>query len=199
DTSLLTARRLRAAEHHERAGNVDRATELAREVLDARPDPRTRARAQQLIAEIAYGQSFPSAITLLESAVNEPGADAAALAGLELHLAFAALATMDLETSLVHARRAERLVSPETAPGLVSEILATRVYLEAIGHDSVDRSTFERALSLEDWSRESPIQVRPSQYAASLDMLFGRLETARATFTTLLTSISDAGEEHELP
>jgi DNA-binding NarL/FixJ family response regulator/tetratricopeptide (TPR) repeat protein len=197
--SASAERQLRAAEHHERAGNVKRAMALANEVLGASSDAAIRARAHWLVAEIAYGRSFGTAIHLLEAATREPGADPSQVAQLELHLAFAHEASMDLATALVHARRAERLAASDAEPGFLAEIMATRVYLETIKHDRFDRRAFNRALALEDPQRESPIQVRPTQFAATIDMLFGRLDQARATWDDLRTDIAEKGEDHELP
>ena len=65
DIELELVRRLRAAEHHERAGNIVRATALAEEVLAATRDPAARARAHwpcrpdRLRAELPDGDRAP--------------------------------------------------------------------------------------------------------------------------------------------
>jgi DNA-binding NarL/FixJ family response regulator len=197
--SAIVERQLRAAEHHERAGDIERAMALANEVLGGSSDAAIRARAHWLIAEIAYGRSFDAAIHLLEAATREPGADPSQVAQLELHLAFAHLASMDLATALVHARRAERLAATTTEPGLLAEILATRVYIEALKDDRLDHDGLRRSLALEDRRRESPIQIRPSMSAGTLDMLFGRLDRAQSSMLDLQTGIAESGEDHELP
>jgi DNA-binding CsgD family transcriptional regulator len=162
-------------------------------------DAAIRARAHWLVAEIAYGQSFPGAIHALEQATREPGADRAQIAQLELHLAFAWEASMSMGNALRHARRAERLAPADADPGFIAEILATRVYIEAVKDDRLDHEGLRRSLALEDPRRESPIQIRPSQFAASLDMLFGRLDRARSSLLELRTAIAESGEDHELP
>jgi len=197
--SAIVERRLRAAEHHERAGDIERAMALANEVLGGSSDAAIRARAHWLIAEIAYGRSFGAAIRLLEAATQEPGADPSQVAQLELHLSFAHMALMDLANSLAHIRRAENLAASGSEPGLVAEILASRVYLEMIKDDRLDRRALRRSLALEDPHRESPIQVRPTQFAATIDMLFGRLDRARSTLDDLRIDIAESGEDHELP
>jgi DNA-binding CsgD family transcriptional regulator len=197
--SVLVERQLRAAEHHERAGDIERGMALANEVLGGSSDAAIRARAHWLIAEIAYGQSFGAAIRLLEAATQEPGADPAQVAQLELHLSFAHMALMDLAKSLAHVRRAENLAASGAEPGLVAEILASRVYIEMIKEDQLDRRALRRSLALEDPHRESPIQVRPTQFAATIDMLFGRLDRARSTLDVLRIDIVESGEDHELP
>jgi len=197
--TAMVERHLRAAEHHERAGNVERAMAMANEVLGTSSDAAIRARAHWLVAEIAYGQSFPGAIRVLEEATEEPGADPAHVAQLELHLAFAHMAAMDLAAALVHARRAERLAASGAEPGLLAEILAVRVYAEVIKDGRLDRAALHRSMALEDSRRESPITVRPTQFAATLDALFGRLGRARRLLMDLQTGIVESGEDHELP
>jgi len=197
--SAIVERQLRAAEHHERAGNVERAMAMANEVLGTSSDAAIRARAHWLVAEIVYGESFPGAIRVLEEAIREPGADPSQVAQLELHLAFAHLASMHLATALVHARRAERLAAAAGERGLLAEILGVRVYVEVIKDNHLDQRALRRSLALEDPRRESPITVRPTQCAATTDMLLGRLHRARSSLMQLRTSIADAGEDHELP
>ena len=58
---------------------------------------------------------------------------------------------------------------------------------------------FRRALELEDPGRETPIQLRPLQFAATIDLLFGRIDEADAALLALRTTILESGEEHELP
>jgi DNA-binding CsgD family transcriptional regulator len=196
---LELTRRLRAAEHHERAGNVARAATLAEDVLALTTDPATRARAHALIAQIAFGQSFPTAIDLLEMAIRQPGADPVGVAELEAHLGFARMAIVDFAGALPHARRAERLAARADDQGLLAEALGMRTYIELVKDDRLDRAALRRALDLEDPSRETPIQLRPLLHSVTIDLLFGRIEAAEEGLITLRTSIIDSGEEHELP
>ena len=78
DFELELARRLRGAEHHERAGNIFRATALAEDVLSATRDPAVRARAHGLVAQIAFGESFPTAIDLSRMRSGSPAPNPAA-------------------------------------------------------------------------------------------------------------------------
>ena len=194
---LELERRLRAAEHHERAGNIERAMSLASDVLGA--DAAVRARAHGLIAEIAFGNSFPTAIDLLEEAIRQPGAESGSLAKLELYLAFARMATMDLPAALPHAYRAEGLAAATGDEELLAEVLGMRVYIETTKEDRVDVDALRRSLDLENPDRESPIQLRPRLNAAVAYMLHGRLDEAERLFIELRTAIAESGEEHELP
>jgi DNA-binding CsgD family transcriptional regulator len=199
DRELMLERRLRAAEHHERAGNVARATTLAGEILAESRDPAIRARAHGLVAQIAFGESFPTAIDLLDEAIRQPGAEPASVAQLEVHLGFAHMATMDLTGGLPHARRAEQLAEAAGDAPLLAEALGFRAYLELIRDDHLDHDAVRRSLDLEDPSRESPIQLRPKLNAATIELLFGRLDEARTSLLELRTSTIESGEEHELP
>jgi DNA-binding CsgD family transcriptional regulator len=195
----MIERQLRAAEHHVRAGDVESAMALANDILGISSDAAIRARAHSLVAEIAYGRSFGTAIDLLDAATREPGANRAQVAQLELHLALAQMGSMDLATALVHARRGERLAATGADGGLLAETMALRVYLETVKEDRFDQRALRRALTLEDPRRESPILVRVSQFAAVIDTLFGRLDRARPTWERLRIDIAEKGEDHELP
>ena len=199
DTELELVRRLRAAEHHERAGNIVRATALAEEVLAATRDPAARARAHWLVAQIAFGQSFPTAIELLEDAIRQPGAEPGSVAQLEAYLGFAKLAMTDFAGALPHARRAEQLASAAGDRPALGDALALRAYIELVKDDRLDRDAIRRALELEDPGRETPVQLRPLQFAATIDLLFGRIDEAQAALLALRTTILESGEEHELP
>jgi DNA-binding NarL/FixJ family response regulator len=192
-------RRLRAAGHHVRAGNVERASSLARGVLAASPNPATQAQAHRLIAEIALGSSLPTAIELLETAIRQPDAEPRSVAELELNLAFTLMASVDLARALTHAKRAEQLGEALGDPAFVAEVLGVRIYIEVMKNDLLDRDALRRSLELEDTDRESPIQHRPMLNAAVLDCLSGRLDQARERLLGLRARIIDSGEEHELP
>jgi DNA-binding CsgD family transcriptional regulator/tetratricopeptide (TPR) repeat protein len=199
DFDLELSRRLRGAEHHERAGNIVRATALAEEVLSATRDPAVRARAHGLVAQIAFGESFPTAIDRLEDAIRQPGAEPASVAQLEAYLGFALLAMTDFTGALPHARRAERLALAAKDQSALGGARALRTYIELVKDDRLDRDVLRRALELEDPAHETPIQLRPLQFAATIDLLFGRITEAQAALLTLRTTILESGEEHELP
>ena len=199
DRGLGLERRLRAAEHHERAGDIGRATAFAEEVLADATDPALRARAHALVAQIAFGQSFPTAIDLLEGAIRQPGAEPASVAQLEIHVGFARMAMVDLAGALPHARRAERLAEAAGDIPLFAEAISFRAYLELIKDDHLDDGAIRRSLELEDVGRESPIQLRPRLNKATIDLLFGRLDSARGSLLELRRAVLESGEEHELP
>jgi DNA-binding CsgD family transcriptional regulator len=195
--AVALERRLRAAEHHERAGSVERATTLAREVIERSAEPALRARARWLIAEIAFGRNFPSAIELLEASVREPGATPETVAQVELHLAFAQMAMLDLSGAMDHIRRAEANALGD--PAILAEVLGVRAYIEAIKDDHLNEPAIRKSLELEDPNRETPVQQRPILNAGVLQLLFGRLDEAEASLGQLRTRTREAGEEHELP
>jgi DNA-binding CsgD family transcriptional regulator len=199
DPELELARRLRAAEHHERAGNIARATALAEDILAVAGDPATRARAHALVAQIAFGRSFPTAVDLLEEAIRQPGAEPASVAQLETLLGFARLAMTDFVGAQPHARRAEHLARSAGDQPVLAEALGLRAYIDLVKDDRLDRDAIRRSLEFEDPNRETPIQLRPLQFAASIDLLFGRLDEAEAGLRGLRSTINESGEEHELP
>jgi DNA-binding CsgD family transcriptional regulator len=172
---------------------------IANEILALGPPPSTRSRALQLLAEIAYGENFAEAEQRLDEALACSGRDPMRRAQLELNLAFTGLAMSDLARSLPHARLAESLAAGLGDPGLEAEATGIRVFIETLLSDRLDREALSRSLRNEERAREAPIQIRPSQNAGLLDMLFGRLDDALATFLDLRGRILESGEEHELP
>jgi DNA-binding NarL/FixJ family response regulator len=191
-------RRLRAAEHHERAGNIDRARAMATGILASAPAPRVRSRTLELLAEMAYGRSFPEAAALLEEALSTAD-DAARRAHLELNVAFALIGMADMPGAIPHARRAEDLARAVGDPSLLAEALSVRVQAEALMTGRVDQVALRLALELEGSRPEMTVQTRPSLTAALIDLLCGRLDDARDVFLDLRTALLDSGEEHELP
>lgn len=199
--AAILERRLRAAEHHERAGNTERASVLANEVLAASPAPPApiRSRALQLLAEIAFGHNFPEAARLLEEALDCVRDDDARAALLEFSIAFAWLGMTDLGRALPHAIRAEALAASSHWPSLMGEAIGVRVNIEWFLTDRIDRDAMRQSLAIEDPARQITIQTRPTLSAANIDYLQGRLDDARATFVELRARILNAGEEQELP
>ena len=121
------------------------------------------------------------------------------MAQLEAYLGFAKLAMTDFAGALPHARRAEQLASAAGDQPALGDALALRAYIELVKDDRLDRDAIRRALELEDQGRETPIQLRPLQFAATIDLLFGRIDEAQAALLALRTTILESGEEHELP
>ena len=106
----------------------------------------------------------------------------------------------DFAGALPHARRAEQFASAAGDQPALGDALALRAYIELVKDDRLDRLRHPpRRSSSRTRAARPPIQLRPLQFAATIDLLFGRIEEAQAALLALRRTILESGEEHELP
>jgi DNA-binding CsgD family transcriptional regulator len=189
---------VRAAWHHVKAGDPDRARALAEPVVaTAAPYP-VRTRALHLLAEVAAMQRLDAAIPLLEEALAHAGDDPSLAAELETFLGLVLAGVLELARADRHLTRAIELAEAAGSTARLAEALALRVVVALTMGRGLDERTLERALELEDHTRQAPFQARPSLSVALAFEYTGRLEPARRILLALRERISARGEEGDL-
>jgi DNA-binding CsgD family transcriptional regulator len=199
-TARRTGRFLRAARHHLKAGNRNRAKSLGEAVVESSPLGPNRAKALYLLAEIAAVEQAPSAVQLLEDALVHVGDDAALAAEIELSLGFILAAPLgNVAAADPHLVHAAELAEAAGQSGLLAEIVQFRTMTRLLTGQGVDRTAVERALALEDPDREPAFQQRPSFNVGSMYLYLGDFERAHAILADLRSRIAARGEDADLP
>jgi DNA-binding NarL/FixJ family response regulator/tetratricopeptide (TPR) repeat protein len=193
-------RSVQAAEYKFHAGELARARELLRGVLELAPGGRVRADALRLLGEIHYHErSFPEAARLFEQALEHVGDDAALAATLELHLTYAANAKADWKSAETHARRALQLIEQLGDKPRLAEALAVSAMCDYLRGRGLDAAKLGRALELEDEQRQTTVEMRPSLIAGLLMLYEGNLGQACQMLEGLRQRALDRGEESDIP
>jgi len=190
---------LRAGRHHLKAGDLQRARQLAEEVLSATPPSRLRAQALHVIAEFCFANKLDDAIHFLEEALTCAGDDCGYAAQLEIALAVVLVATLDPARSDPHLSRAIELARIAGESALLAEATALSALARLFTGHGVDDEELRLALALEDADRAVPFQMRPSLNVAQVYEFTGRLEEARELFVALCERVTARGEETDLP
>ncbi len=198
DPPARRRRLLQAAEHFIQAGDRPRARTLLDGVLgDAGGDH--RATALRLLARIrGQEESFAAAIACLDEA-RAHAADAEARVAVELDLAYACYNGGDLPRAVLVARDALAGAERLGAPGLLADALASVVMSQFITGLGIDRAGLERALALEDRSRATELEARPSSVAGMLAVYEGRLHDGETLLREICSWAAERGEESGLP
>jgi ATP/maltotriose-dependent transcriptional regulator MalT len=195
----LLRRRIDAAEHHFRAGDLGRARTLLSEVISDPEGGAPRAKARFLLASVCHHEhSFPEALELLEKARQEAGNDPRLAAAIDLELAYVHESCGDTSGAEAPAKRALAQVERLGPPSLLAEALAVAAIVDFLlgrGRDG----RIDRALALEDPDRQVPVMIRPSLIAAHLDLYVGRLDSAGERLCRLRRRVLERGEETDLP
>jgi DNA-binding CsgD family transcriptional regulator len=197
NVELRNERLLRAAGHHLKAGDRDRAEALGKHVAAAPVAPPIRVRALHLLAEAAM-QEPPAARSLLEDALGHAIDDAGLEAQLETSLGLVFSAQFDPENALLHLGRAVELAEVAEDDALVAEATALRTLANFVFGGGLDEEELDRALALEDHDRDLRFQLRPSFNAAQAYMFVGRIDEARALLVGLRERILARGDENDL-
>jgi DNA-binding NarL/FixJ family response regulator len=195
----LRRRRIDAAEHHFRAGDLGRARTLLSEVVSDPEGGASRAKARFLLASVCHHEhSFPEALELLEKAREETGDDPRLAAAIDFELAWVHESCGDTAAAEAPAKRALAEAARLGPPSLVAEALAVAAMVDfLLGRGRDDR--IDRALALEDPDRQVPVMIRPSLIAPLLDLYVGRLERAGDRLRRLRRRVIERGEETDLP
>ena len=193
----MQARTLQAAEHLYRAGDLQHARQLLDGLRAEVSAGDRRARVLRLLAEIRYNEdSFAEATTLLEEALGCPPAPDAAVEIL-LSLAFANVNTGDVAQALSAARRALQHAEGLGKGPVLAEALAVEANVAFFAGSGLDISKVERALALEDRTRDVQMLVRPSLIAALVAMYQGRLSEAAAGLRALHEWALERGQDSD--
>jgi DNA-binding CsgD family transcriptional regulator len=200
DTEKRLRRTTKAADYHYHAGELQRAREMVETVLRDASFGEVRAAALRLLGDIhSHEASFKEATQLFEEALEQVGDDLETRSALELRLTYGLQAMGDFPAIAPHALRALALAERAGAPALIAEALAVVAMADCLLGRGIDEAKIDRALALEDPSRETPVVFRPSLIAGCLTIYDGQLERSERILSELRERTLERGEESDLP
>jgi DNA-binding CsgD family transcriptional regulator len=192
------ARRIRAAEHHFKAGDADRARVLLESTVDHMHPGPLRSIALNLLAGIRmYDDAFVEAATLLRRALDDAERNPAVLVQTLMSLAFAQGMAGEFDDSVRNARQAVKHAEELADPGLISRALALLVATMFLG-GQVDEASLQRALALEDPDADVLIPFCASAVHALVLTWAGKLDEARNVMQSVRLRCTEHGAEADL-
>jgi DNA-binding CsgD family transcriptional regulator len=193
------SRRIRAAEHHFKAGDADRARVLLESTMDQLQPGLLRGVALNLLAGLRmYDDTFVDAAALLRRAIADAENHPALLAQTLLSLAFAQGMSGEFDESLRNARQAVTLAEELGYPPLVSRALAMFVNTNFHYGHGIDEASLRRALELEDPDTDVPIPFCASAVNALVDAWTGKLDIARRRMAAVRDRCVERGAENDM-
>ncbi|HET6736655.1 ATP-binding protein [Mycobacterium sp.] len=193
------SRRIRAAEHHFKAGDANRARALLESTIDHLRPGLLRSIALNLLAGIRiYEDAFGEAAGLLKRALDDAERNQAVLVQTLMSLAFTQAMSAEFDDSIRNARQAVTHAEELAHPGLISRALAMLVTTRSLcGHD-VDQAILKRALALEDPDADISIPFCASAVHALALAWAGELDEARTVMHTLRQRCVERGAENDM-
>ncbi|KUH97899.1 hypothetical protein AU190_21945 [Mycolicibacterium acapulense] len=192
-------RRMRAAEHHLRAGNTQRAAEVLRPALVELEDGPLRALALILHGGIlVYENTFDEAAVQLGRALDNAADHPAIRVRALLMLSFAQATATHYEAALRNAIEGTAIADSLEDPGLISQALATYVTVNALYGNGIDETALERALQLDDETSDAPVPLCPRAAALQVLAWAGDFGAARAYAESLRRSCEERGSDSEI-
>ena len=162
------ARRMKAAEHHIRAGDTRRALEVLDPAIKQLPPGPKRAGARLVRAAILINtEGNGPAADVLKLALEDAKDNPLILVPVRLMLSFALTHLGRYDEALHHAAQARTEIDGLPIPSLVSSVRANWVLVSFTCGLEFDRASMERALELEDFQTEIPISFRASAVNAA--------------------------------
>jgi DNA-binding CsgD family transcriptional regulator len=193
------SRRIRAAEHHFKAGDADRARTLLEPTIDELRPGLLRGVALNLMAGICmYNDTFVEAAALLERALDDVETNPAMLVQTLLSLTFAQGVSGKFEESLQSARQAVSHAEEIGYPPLIGRALAMLVNVSFLYGHGVDEDSLRRAVELEKPDDGSPIPFCPSAVNALICAWTGQLNIARRQMAAVRDRCVERGAENDL-
>jgi DNA-binding CsgD family transcriptional regulator len=193
------SRRIRAAEHHFKAGDADRARALLEPTIDELRPGLLRGIALNLMAAISmYRDTFVDAAALLERALEDAETNPALLVQTLLSLTFAQGMSGQFEGSLRNARQAVSHAEELGYPPLISGALAMFVNASFLYGHGVDEDSLRRAVELEDPDADVPIPFCPSAVNALIYAWTGQLNIARRQMAAVRDRCVERGAENDM-
>ena len=173
------SRRIRAAEHHFKAGDADRARTLLESTIDKLRPGLLRGIALNLLAGIRiYDDTFVEGAAILKRALEDADANPALLIQTLLSLAFVQGMSGEFDDSLGNAREAVAHAEQLGYPPLISRALAMLVNTAFLYGHGVDEANLQRALELEDITADIPLPFCASAVNALIYAWTGQLNIA---------------------
>ncbi|KUH84674.1 LuxR family transcriptional regulator [Mycobacterium sp. IS-1556] len=193
------ARRIRAAEHHLHAGDLQRAEALLDRLTDRIPPGVHRAMALNLLASMRiHDNSFTAATRLLEQALDNDEGDREVRVRTLLLLSYACLNAGEFGPALRNAERAAAYADDVGIGDLTSQVLAVRATIACMCGRGVDWVSMRRALALHDPNSEAPIAFRARANHALLLTWAGRLDEAAEQMAAVRRRCVERGAETDL-
>ncbi len=192
-------RRIRAADHHMHAGDLQQARTLLNGVIARVPNGLHRSMALNLLAGMQiHSNSFAQAADLLLEAFDNAGNNREVQVRTLLLLSFAQLNAGDFDQALENADRAVSFASVLDNPDLTSQVLSVREVVGCMSGLGVDGHNVQRALELESPNSDAPISLRASANSALLMAYIGRLDDAAEQMAAVRDRCSERGAETDL-
>jgi DNA-binding CsgD family transcriptional regulator len=188
-------RALESADHHLVAGNVGRTKNVLAEVVAREPAGTWRAEALDRLARVTDDEL--RALRLFEEARRDAAGDRALEIRVELGLAALSWRSSG-EDAAEHARKALRLAEELRDERLLALALTSVAWIETALGRGLQRDLLERAVALEDSTRELPVTAQPSfRFALMLEWV-DELDEARAVFARVAERVAERGDAYSL-
>ena len=192
-------RRIRAADHHMHAGDLQHAYKLLGEVIDSVPRGMHRAMALNLLAGMQiHLNSFAKAVEMLKEALANAGDHLEVRVRTMLLLSFAEINAGEFVHAMQHSERAVILAEGVDNPDLTSQVLSMRAMVTSMCGNGFDASGLHRANALENPDSDAPIALRASATYAVLMSWAGRLDEAAEQMSIVRRRCTDRGAETDL-
>jgi ATP/maltotriose-dependent transcriptional regulator MalT len=194
------SRRIEAARHHLRAGDLDRCRALADAAAAVLPAGEQRAGARMLIAATRmYHGDFGAATEILAKAMADAAKRSRLLVRAHLCSAMAQLSLGNGDAAHRHSVQAITHAERIGDPHLLSQSLAVHVALQCRRGFGLDRATLDRAMALEDMDEDTPPPFSAHGVNALVLAWTGRLTEAKFELTAVLERSAARGADCELP
>jgi DNA-binding CsgD family transcriptional regulator len=193
------SRRIRAAEHHFKAGDADRARSLIESTVDELRPGLLRGIALNLLAGIhIYDDTFVEAAAILKRALDDADANPALQIQTLLSLAFTQGMSGEFDDSLDNARQAVARAEQLGYQPLISRALAILVNASFLYGYGVDEAGLRRALELEDVTADVPIPLCASAVNALICAWTGQLNIASRQMAAVRERCVERGAENDM-
>jgi DNA-binding CsgD family transcriptional regulator len=192
-------RRIRAADHHMRAGDLTQARTLLDGVIQRVPSGLQRSMALNLLSGMQiHSNSFAQAADLLLEAFDNAESNREVQVRTLLLLSFAQLNAGDFEQALENAERAVSFAGVVGMADLTSQVLSVREVVACMSGYGVSDVNLQQALALENPNSDAPIALRASANCALLMSYMGRLDEACEQMSAVRRRCIVRGSETDL-
>jgi tetratricopeptide (TPR) repeat protein len=193
------SRRIRAAEHHFKAGDADRARRLLESTIDELRPGLLRGIALNLLAGIhIYGDTFVEGVALLKRALDDADASPGLQVQTLLSLAFAQGMSGEFDDSLRNGRQAVAHAEQIGYPPVISRALAMLVNTTFLYAHGIDEANLQRALELEDPDSDTPIPFCASAVNALIYAFTGQWNIANRQMAAVRDRCVERGAENDM-
>ena len=189
-----------AAECYFAGGEAQRAGALLERLIKELPAGLPRARSLQLLGQVrARSMSMADALGLAGRALEEAEGDNAAIASIELDIAFYAFCLGDLPSTVPHARGALALAEAGGLHGLRADALACVSMASFWLGSGYSQTAIADAVDSEDPARPGPLEMQPRFVDALLRLWTGRCDEAVVLLETIRRELIESGRETSVP